>query len=1803
MYLVNERYKILLSSSDEHEGDLFLSLDLNSNRKSLLKIIKPELYPANVIEYFKEQFITICTLRHPNLTEAYSFSVINTIDGEKINSRQYYFTYEYFKGKNVFEASAKMGQEGIADIIVQVCQALKFLHRRGFLYRNIDTKSIQVVQSGSDYIVKLGGIILPGDIEVTLWKGLRSRNQFRAPEVLKGGEFTRLSDLYSLGVLIFYLVTRENPNKNNFPVLFQEYRNRTARGSGPFNSGRLYGFLDIIARLTADNPSDRYHKICEVIKDVNSVMGTQYPCFHGEYFDRIINETSLVGRKDFLEKMDNFKDEIFNEGNCHKAVFLNGEYGIGKSRLLQEFIFQLEMDKIKTIAINAIENDTAIYGIIRQLLKQIMPFADTQALYKYGSELKKIMPDEKMIKNFKPSQALPGEREGTRLIYCAANFIIDALKDDPAVIVIDSAQWIDEFSWRFLDFLINSEREIPLMIIISCRAGEWEHKSIVKDYLKKWGERELIYEITLKGFNYQDTGEMIRNILGIRNTPMNFTGRLMNETRGNPLFIKDIITSLHAEKKLYIDENGNWSTDYDDDYSMLSLPSSIHEAILKKISILKEEQGRVLDIISVFYSPAPLEIVKAISEASSDEFSKIIDTLVSSKIIEQKIGDSGFSYDFHSIAVKNEVYNRIEKKNRRKMHQKCAVVLESMSEVENMINSDELIYQYIQAGEPEKALKYIIKSAELMMYLNINNQALEYLDRGIRISKELPQDENIMKILYMTGESYFKKGENEKALDSLIKALDIASKLNDTSFEIDCCIKMGNVYNRRNEQDKALEVYRKAAEISESHENTEKLLDVMCDICKTLALYKSDYNEALKIVDDALSQYGGGCYDLQFAKLYNLRGICLLGLDIPDKALFCFNNSIALYEKAGNLEDVSNPYNNIGIIYARCYQDLKSAMEYFKKSLEIEQKKGVTDQIVGRIENIGIVLADEANYKEALYYISRAEEIRLEIGAENYYFPLSLNLLSIFESTGDYIKAFQFLNKCVHILEKNPDQSWYVPGFYQKAALFYFEMGHFSEAVSYASDGMRVSNESNKYAYLGCRSIIILSKYYSGDSLDIEELESLLVLYRESGLVRNLRESLHIFAEALIDAGDKKRVLKLIDEIRNLAPKADNRRLNCEFLYLEGIYNGGIKGLKKLEEAVRTINPDDDIVVLWKIYNAIGDIYLSKNDRLNAQRYYLKSMDALYKIALKVPEQFLRSFLKTHNRNMPREKFLKVKFDTLRVQEKEIEAKIAAGLKESSDYMRSFFDLAELNEISSANNENCKHGAEEDLKNPFSAFKKVLSNLSSDYNNNLEMIMESACEITGAENCYITVAEGEDKKLYMYSKNTCRDFKFDYIIEYTKEKGNGILVTDIFGKNYGNANIIMPEGRKAIMCIPIQGTSASKIISSNTNWDIRGYIYLDTCSIQNRFNNDTLELSKTFADLAFLSIDNQSLKIVSSMDKLTGVYTRKYFDSAVEDLLKRPAPEKNRFSIIMLDIDRFKNFNDRYGHQKGDEVLSIVGDELLRNTRKGDICCRYGGEEFIIILPNTNIPDAEIIAERLRKSIEGTKLVSTGDTVTISLGIAAFPKHGKLKDELIRRADQALYCAKMSGRNKCCTWNSKIKESTTKSDILTGIVTGNVVQDQRNVLAILEMIDIANETARFEEKIYSALGRIMEVLDAEESILAVQSKGYKKMKIYARRKHQEGWAENIKFNRRIMNKAASNETGLCIIDWDNADPEDITADSPLWKSVIAVPVNSGSSSVVLYLASPVTNRKYGFNELNLAGTLAKVISIVFNEAS
>lgn len=217
---------------------------------------------------------------------------------------------------------------------------------------------------------------------------------------------------------------------------------------------------------------------------------------------------------------------------------------------------------------------------------------------------------------------------------------------------------------------------------------------------------------------------------------------------------------------------------------------------------------------------------------------------------------------------------------------------------------------------------------------------------------------------------------------------------------------------------------------------------------------------------------------------------------------------------------------------------------------------------------------------------------------------------------------------------------------------------------------------------------------------------------------------------------------------------------------------------------------------------------------------------------------------------------------------------------------------------------------------------------------------------------------------------------------------------------------------KPYLCIPM-----------NAQGETLGVYHLQGESSQSMAQMELLAV--TLAEHTAMALANlrlrETLRMQSIHDPLTGLYNRRYLDETLVRELHAATRRQDSLGIVMMDIDHFKHYNDEFGHEAGDLVLRALGSFLRRHVRVGDIACRLGGEEFVLIMPDTSLNDAMRRAEEIRRGVKVLNVPYHGKTlgaITVSVGVAGFPAHGTTAEVLMRTADAALYQAKRKGRDR-----------------------------------------------------------------------------------------------------------------------------------------------------------------------------------------
>jgi diguanylate cyclase (GGDEF)-like protein len=248
------------------------------------------------------------------------------------------------------------------------------------------------------------------------------------------------------------------------------------------------------------------------------------------------------------------------------------------------------------------------------------------------------------------------------------------------------------------------------------------------------------------------------------------------------------------------------------------------------------------------------------------------------------------------------------------------------------------------------------------------------------------------------------------------------------------------------------------------------------------------------------------------------------------------------------------------------------------------------------------------------------------------------------------------------------------------------------------------------------------------------------------------------------------------------------------------------------------------------------------------------------------------------------------------------------------------------------------------------------------------------------------------------------------VLNVVMSRGKPVRIIDLSQDRHYESGA---DEMKALMAVPM--ISRGKVIGA-----------METCSTRvGAFLEQDEKILSILAGSAALAIENALLhkktEELTIVDELTGLYNYRYFTRKLKTEVRRAERYAQPLSLLMVDIDWFKRYNDTYGHLFGNLVLQDLALRIKESVREVDEVCRYGGEEFVVILPQTKKEDAQMIGERIRQRVGGADFIDDQESarvsITVSVGVASYPENGRTSKELTEKMDQALYLAKGEGKN------------------------------------------------------------------------------------------------------------------------------------------------------------------------------------------
>lgn len=1566
-----------------------------------------------------------------------------------------------------------MGLDAFFKIALQVLEILSNIHRHNLIHRDLSPSNILYNPDGDRvWVIDFGSslesprqaraVINPHHVE-----GSRA---YMSPEqtgrINRGLDFR--TDFYSLGVIFYEMLT------GRLPFLTRDHNElvHCHIAVPPKPPIKLVSQIpqvlsDIVLKLMSKDAADRYqssdgiHADLVKCKEMLAAGGTPkvFALAQEDINDRFIIPEKLYGReaetKELLEVFEKTSDGFGG------MAFVSGQAGVGKTSLIKELYKPLtagggyiaggKFDQYhRHLPYSALME--AFASLIGQILSESSERVEawrnsiTQALGANGRLLIDVMPDLELLIGPQPVVAeLPVAESRARFTNLFQSFV-DVFGDSgqPLVLFLDDLQWIDSSSLALLEAMSNTIGSKSMLIIGAYRSNEvpeTHRLAISLAELRK--SMPEVCEIKLRELAPQSLMELLGDTLYLPQRQLEPLNAIMLEkTGGNPLFFKTMLNTLYADGYVKFDrEQKAWTWNQE---AMASAPyaDTVVEMLQSRIPSLSGGQVGMLAMAASLGNPFELDLTAKLAGVSRSEAARSLQPAISAGLIQPLDGDYELymthkSKDMPCILIRfahdriqQAAYSLMQEEQRPGLHWRIG----------------QLLLSRLGEADTGKHLFDAVANLNLGAAMASAEERLKLARLNLRAGKKAKESAAF-------GEAY----------TCLLAALDL---LEDDCWKtrhehaLDIHLELAEACYLVSDFERAEELYKLIRLKAANQEDVLTLINIQAKQCH----HQGRYQEAIALEREGLSLLGidlpGDEADLmarfmgerekingllggaQIESLYELPEVDDPSLTLTHEILFdLFADSYLTGQGAQlacaaaistrlSLERGNCPMTSIGYInYATC---LCAAGEY------------VMGHAFGRL---AVKLADK-------YRVSALKNYTYHL------FALSINhWMEPLETSYSYWREASKL-----ALESGSPYAGWV--FLQLAHVLLASgapLDRVEEQIAESHEYL-TSAQLNDIGFMLKLIVAQPVKHLRGRTRDITSLDD--EQFNAGQIMEDQKEALFFLSHvpySLLRAKLLGRDIQTLETMSQWMPLFEQTmqgqfiHVDCYFYFTlhltagygdlpqeqRGPYLEAIEENKERFEKWAQLCPSN---FKHKYLLIAAEKARLENDVLAAMDLYDQSIKAAYtsfflqdaalanelaglfwkaqgKPHLSTP--YLQQALATYERWGAKGKVA----DLIHIHPGLTQQAAADSIYQPTTVSTStstgvggFSAQLDLMSIIKASQTVSQHMVLDKLagelvnlamENAGATMAVLLINQSGEF---VEVRRKTDANFSNGDDCR---GNGMPKS----------------VINYVIRSGKSVVLDDVPSNGqFSRSRYLAKYGPKSLCCIPIIKQK-----------EIKGVLYLENSQVRGAFQKERLQLLNMIASQASISLENANmfqeldnmnknleqkvfertreldeknrmLELLSTTDQLTGLYNRRHLENYLRNELERSERYGSHLSVILLDIDRFKAINDNQGHDVGDMVLISLAKTLKKNTRITDVAGRWGGEEFLILLPGTGAEASAFLAEKLRKALLERKHGPV-DRITASFGVAEY-RSGDTIGSLIKRADQGLYAAKENGRNQ-----------------------------------------------------------------------------------------------------------------------------------------------------------------------------------------
>jgi predicted ATPase/DNA-binding SARP family transcriptional activator len=787
-------------------------------------------------------------------------------------------------------------------------------------------------------------------------------------------------------------------------------------------------------------------------------------------------QAHFVGREKELSTLEGlFLSALENRGSF---VLIRGETGIGKTRLVEEFLKRVEHRGAVVIRGHGYHKEISPYRLFSEMLRSyfssinydtryLAPLLDNLTL----ALLEKIVPEIEEYVPFDISRIttppLSSKEERQRFYDMLLLFFSKLSHRHPLILDVEDLHWLEPDTLELLRYLISNFRRSPILVVATSRGSE--KGSFTQRWMMNLEDQRMLQRLDLSGLAQPEVKRLAEGFFDQKLTDAFFEW-LLDYTAGNPLFLNETLRSGAEQDAFFFDPvESRW--EIKGEYSRKALgPATLQSVIERRLGGLDGPAREVLSLAATMGERFDLDALQSLLGISPTRLRKTVGNLMVRNLIQKTSEEEKGSYRFTHHVVRLHVYQGLTSEFREETHQKLALLLEQgRSKSDPSGNLEELAYHFSNGKKDRSSLKkavdYLIQAGQKMQKQYSEGKAEQYFLQALGLLKDFPASKakhsKLLELLEGLGDVQSKIGKSDSAIDSYQQALKLGERygLLNQLKEAEIYRKIGYVHHAISDYSKAISYYQRALErlsdVSSEPERTEYIT-----ICQSLGLthiMKGEYQKCanwsekgiksaekrkhLRLIERSYNNlgmvaYSQGKYEkaieyfdrcLEFqqkiqdkSRLSALKvnlGVIHLNLGHYDQAEEYYYKALSRAQEMGNLSWKGIIYNNLGVLH-KDKGEWNKALGFLEKSLRIREQYGDRRGMASALDNLGMTFLAQGQLDKACDYVDRSFTICREIGANDILPEIQSDLGEVHFRLNHHEKAFDLVGGALEIATK-----------------------------------------------------------------------------------------------------------------------------------------------------------------------------------------------------------------------------------------------------------------------------------------------------------------------------------------------------------------------------------------------------------------------------------------------------------------------------------------------------------------------------------------------------------------------------------------------------------------------------------------------------------------------------------------------------------------------------------------------------------------------------------------------------------------